>query len=204
MLRGMVFIDHFNFDIAAKNLFKQNNCSSPRLDYEALPRFICNQLPNIDLVKTMLFIAKPDEFLMHEEYIKKAYEWASNLQNKPFFDVIEGRYLSRPTEGRTKDIEDKSSYFKIEKGTDTNLAIHAISKAFFNSYDIGFFVSADTDYINMYSILKSIGKLAVVVSVAGQNIRSIIPYVDKNIILNLDQLMECQRADKPMPANGQT
>jgi len=66
MLRGMVFIDHFNFDIAAKNLFKQNNCSSPRLDYEALPRFICNQLPNIDLVKTMLFIAKPDEFLMHE------------------------------------------------------------------------------------------------------------------------------------------
>lgn len=55
------------------------------------------------------------------------------------------------------EIDKKETYYKVKKGTDINLAVHAISKAFYNSYDIAFFLSADTDYIKVYEILKSIG-----------------------------------------------
>ncbi|MBD5458951.1 MAG: NYN domain-containing protein [Lachnospiraceae bacterium] len=74
-----------------------------------------------------------------------------------------------------------------------NLAVHAISKAFYNSYDIAFFLSADTDYIKVYEILKSIGKITVVVGVKGQNVNNIRPIVDNTIILDEVFFDKCKR-----------
>lgn len=71
------------------------------------------------------------------------------------------------------DINDANTYYKVEKGTDINLAIHAISKAQANSFDVAFIMSADTDYIPLYRQLKTLGKITVVVVVDGQTITKI-------------------------------
>ncbi len=82
------------------------------------------------------------------------------------------------------DITDKSTYYKVEKGTDINLAIHAITKAHNNAYDVAFVLSADTDYISLYRQLKSMGKLVIVAAVRGQTLGKVIPEVDDYIMLD--------------------
>ena len=108
--------------------------------------------------------------------------------------MIEGRYVARPfDEAVPMEIDKRNTYYKVEKGTDINLAVHAISKAFYNSYDIAFFLSADTDYIKVYEILKNIGKITVVVGVKGQSINCIRPVVDNTLILDEDFFEKCRR-----------
>ena len=108
--------------------------------------------------------------------------------------MIEGRYVARPLdENIPMEIDNKGTYYKVEKGTDINLSVHAISKAFYNSYDIAFFLSADTDYIKVYEVLKSIGKITVVVGVKGQNVNNIRPIVDNVLILDEKFFDKCKR-----------
>lgn len=201
MLRGMVFIDHMNFDIALQRLYQMQNMQSPRLDYNKLVREVSRTIPNVDFVKAYLFVPKPDEFLKNDTKIMNYYKWASGMRNAPFIDVIEGRYVSRPVEGKSRDISDSSTYYKVEKGTDVNFAIHALSKAFFNSYDVGFFMSADTDYINVYEMLKRIGKIVVQVSVKGQQSNNMKEHVDKQVILDDMLFQRCLREQCSMGAN---
>ncbi|MDE7045733.1 MAG: NYN domain-containing protein, partial [Acetatifactor sp.] len=118
----------------------------------------------------------------------------TGMKNAPHTDVIEGRYVARPIdETIPMEIDKKNTYYKVEKGTDINLAVHAISKAFYNSYDIAFFLSTDTDYIKVYEILKNIGKIAVVVGVKGQNVNKIRSMVDNTIILDESFFDKCKR-----------
>ena len=72
------------------------------------------------------------------------------------------------------------------KGTDINLAIHALTKAQANSFDVAYIMSADTDYIPIYRQLKTLGKITVVVVVDGQKISKIRPECDNCIFLNDD------------------
>lgn len=193
MLRGMVFMDHLNFDIALKDLYKNQGIQPPKLDYNKLFPNIVSMMSNVDFLKAYIFVPKPDDFLMQDVYLKKYYEWASGLRNSSFTDVIEGRYVSRPVGNQTKDISNSSTYYKVEKGTDINLAIHALSKAFFDSYDVGFFLSADTDYIAIYEMLKRIGRIVIQVSVKGQYSMKIRPYVNKQLILTDELFQKCLR-----------
>ncbi len=194
MLRGMVFIDHMNFDIALQKYYKSLNKPTIKLDYNKLFRNVCAQISNVDFLKGFIFVPKPDEFLMKDKYLENYYNWVTGMKNAPYTDVIEGRYVARPVdENIPMEIDNKSTYYKVEKGTDINLAAHAISKAFYNSYDIAFFLSADTDYIKVYEVLKSIGKITVVVGVKGQNINSIRPMVDNVLILNEEFFDNCKR-----------
>jgi len=91
------------------------------------------------------------------------------------------------------DINDKTTYFKDEKGTDINLAVYALNNAHYNSYDIGFFLTVDTDYISVYTMLKNIGKLTVVVGVKGQVLNKLIPYIDDHKILDENFFNGCLR-----------
>lgn len=194
MLRGMIFVDHMNFDIALQKYYKGLKKHTIKLDYNKLFQNICKEIPNVDFLKGFVFVPKPDDFLMHDKNLEGYYNWVTGMKNAPYTDVIEGRYVARPFDDSTPmDINDKSTYYKVEKGTDINLAVHALSKAFYNSYDIAFFLSADTDYIKVYEILKSIGKLTVVVGVKEQNINSIRPMVDNTIILDEKFFDKCKR-----------
>lgn len=185
MLRGMVFVDHMNFNIALNDYYTSIKQNSPNLDYNKIFPEIVHILPNIDYMKTTIFAPKPDDFLMNDTYLKKYYDWVHGMNNAKYIDVVEGRYIGRPiSETEAMDIADKSTYYKVEKGTDINLAIHAITHAYNNSFDVAFVVSGDTDYISLYKQLKIMGKIVVVVAVKRQNLKTIIPEVDDYIVLD--------------------
>ena len=198
MLRGMVFIDHMNFDIALQTYHKNLGKPTIKLDYNKLFQNICAEIPNVDFLKGFIFVPKPDEFLMKDKNLESYYNWVVGMKNAPYTDVIEGRYVARQiNETIPMEIDKKDTYYKVEKGTDINLAVHAVSKAFYNSYDIAFFLSADTDYIKVYEVLKSIGKLTVVVGVKGQNINGIRPMADSTLILDEKFFEACKREVLP-------
>lgn len=185
MLRGMVFVDHMNFNIAIGDYYASLGQKPPNLDYNTVFKGVVSQVQNTSYTKTMIFAPEPDTFLMDDNYLRGYYKWVQGMKNAKYLDVVEGRYIARPVdESVSMDIYDKSTYYKVEKGTDINLAIHAITKAYNNAYDIAFVVSADTDYISLYRQLKSIGKLVVTVAVNGQRLGKVIPEVDDYIILD--------------------
>lgn len=185
MLRGMVFVDHMNFDIALQNLYLPNE-QAPKLNYNTVFKGVVNKIENIEYLKTFIFIPKPDDFLMNDDKLLNYYKWVSGLSTSKYIDIIEGRYLARPTGTRENmDVNDKTTYYKIEKGTDINLAVHALTKAYNNSYDVAFVFSEDTDYKPVYKQLKNMGKIVVEVIVKGQKISSR-EDVDDFIILDKD------------------
>lgn len=185
MLRGMVFVDHMNFNIAVGDYYSRIGQQTPYLDYNTVFKGIVSLIPNISYTKTTVFAPKPDDFLMSDPYLYNYYRWVQGMKNGKYLDVVEGRYIGRPVDSNIPmNIADRRTYYKVEKGTDINLAIHAVSKAHNNAYDVAFVVSADTDYISLYRQLKDMGKLVVVVVVSGQNIRKVIPEVDDYIFLD--------------------
>lgn len=186
MLSGMVFVDHMNFNIAVSDYYSNKlGQKSPDLDYNTIFQGIVSKVPNVNYTKTFIFAPEPDPFLMVDKKLKGYYKWVQGMKNAKYLDVITGRYIARPVDPSVPmDINDHGTYYKVEKGTDINLAIHAITKAYNNAYDIAFVLSADTDYISLYRQLKNIGKMVVVVAVKGQSLGKIIPEVDDYIMLD--------------------
>lgn len=186
MLRGMVFVDHMNFNIAVNDYYASEfGHRAPNLDYNTVFRGIVRQIPDVSYTKTIIFAPEPDSFLMNDSYLSGYYRWVQGMKNARYIDVVEGRYIGRPVDPNVQmDINDKSTYYKVEKGTDINLAIHALSKAHNNAYDVAFVLSADTDYISLYRQLKTMGKIVVAVAVHGQRLTKVIPEVDDYLILD--------------------
>lgn len=82
------------------------------------------------------------------------------------------------------DINDPSSYNIIEKGTDINLAVHVLTKAFHNAFDTAIIMSADTDYLPIFETLNMMGKSVVIAVVDGQNIGKFKELSDAQIFLD--------------------
>lgn len=196
MLRGMVFVDHMNFDIAIQDLYLPDE-SAPKLDYNTVFKGIVERVAGVEYLKTFIFVPKPDDFLMGDTRLNNYFKWTQGLKSSNYIDVIEGRYIARPT-GKKEDmkIEDKSTFYKVEKGTDINLAVHALTKAHNNSFDVAFVVSGDTDYKPVYEQLKNMGKLVILVLIKGQNISSLRNEVDDFIFLDKDFFSQHIRAEK--------
>ena len=49
MLRGMIFVDHMNFDIALQTYYKSMQLQTPKLDYNLLFRNIVNKIENVEI-----------------------------------------------------------------------------------------------------------------------------------------------------------
>lgn len=180
----MVFVDHMNFDIALRNLYYPDE-RTPKLDYNTLFKDVVRQIPDVDYLKTFIFAPTPDDFLMTDERLSGYYKWVQGFKSAKYIDVIDGRYIARPVDSSIPmNIADHRTYYKVEKGTDINLAVHALTKAHFDAYDVAFVMSADTDYLTVYQQLKNMGKLVVVVIVRGQNIGKLRPEVDDFLILD--------------------
>jgi uncharacterized LabA/DUF88 family protein len=191
----MVFIDHMNFHIALGSLFSPE--TAPRLDYNELPRQIVASINAGELMKTILFIPKPDEFLMQDEGFEKYYLWAAGMRVQRNFDVVEGAHMARPTKPDVPmNIKYNETYYKVEKGTDVNIAIYSLRMAFFNAYDTAVFVSGDTDYLPIYDTLRVMGKLVMLAVVKGQYIGRLIPNVDGFINLDKKFFEKCTLRDK--------
>jgi uncharacterized LabA/DUF88 family protein len=184
-----------NFQIALGSLY--NPESAPRLDYNELPRQIVASVNAGELMKTLLFIPKPDDFLMQDEGLEKYYLWAAGMRVQRNFDVVEGTHTARPTKPDVPmNIKDNETYYKVEKGTDVNIAIYSLRMAFFNAYDTAVFVSGDTDYLPIYETLRVMGKLVMVAVVKGQYIGRLIPFVDGFINLDRSFFERCALKEK--------
>jgi uncharacterized LabA/DUF88 family protein len=191
----MVFIDHMNFQIALGSLFCPEQ--APRLDYNELPRQIVASANAGELMKTILFIPRPDDFLMQDEGHEKYYLWAAGMRVQRNFDVVEGTHMARPCNPDVlMDISDSTTYYKVEKGTDVNIAIYSLRMAFFNAYDTAVFVSGDTDYLPIYDTLRVMGKLVMVAVVKGQYIGRLIPCVDGFVNLDKPFFESCAMKEK--------
>lgn len=196
MLRGMVFVDHMNFDIAVQDLYLPDE-KAPKLDYNTVFKGIVDTVSGVEYLKTFIFVPKPDDFLMADAGLNSYYKWTQGLKSSKYIDIIEGRYIARPT-GKKEDMDvlDKTSYYKVEKGTDINLAVHALTKAHSNSFDVAFILSADTDYKPVYEQLKNMGKIVVLVFVKGQSIGALRNETDDFIMLDKDFFSKHIRTSK--------
>jgi uncharacterized LabA/DUF88 family protein len=202
MHKVMVFIDYENFEIARVGLYRKEHKTTghgqaPWLDLIKLPKELVACISaDYTLIKTFLFAPEPDAFLMAADWRKKKYDFLKGLGNTDFFTMIPGRHVARPIAGNTKGtmrIDDKATYFIDEKGTDINLAVQILTKAYHNAFDTAVIVSEDTDYIPIYDILNTIGKTVVVVGVKGQNLSRFKSHSDKQMVLGLDFLQNCEK-----------
>ena len=197
MRKVMVFIDFENFNIAIMNFYKNKGLSYPKLDYNMVPQQIVDMLPgNNELVKTFLCAPKPDDFLMQDQRKANTYNWINGLKNQKYFTVLEGQHIARPVAGftySTMDINNPSSFYVVEKGTDINLATHLLAKGFLNAYDTAVIVSGDSDYIPVLNILNTIGKVAVIAGVKGQNLTKFRTCSDDIILLDEICFNNCLR-----------
>lgn len=189
-------MDNLNFEIAITEYYKNLNATAPKLDYNKIFKNIVKMRSDISYTKTFIFAPKPDDFLLTDVRNQKYYQWITGLNASKYTDVVEGRYVARPTGNSPMNINDTSTYYKIEKGTDLNLAVHALSKAFSNAYDVAFIMSADTDYISLYKHLKMLGKIVIVVAIQGQSLKFIKPEVDDYIFLDDNFFSSCIRSYK--------
>jgi len=199
MQRAMVFIDYENFEIARQKLYKRENPDNQPtwIDLVEFPKKLIDYIdPNLTLLKTFLFAPKPDDNLMEaQEWRKKTYDFLNGLNNVDRYSMISGRHVARSVndEYSSIDFADNSTYYICEKGTDINIAVETIKKAFFNSYDVAIIVSGDTDYLPVYDTLNSMGKLIVVVVVDGQSTSKVRTHTDRQVTLRLDFLKECEK-----------
>lgn len=200
MLRAMVFIDYENFNISYYGYHKSLNTSVsgysvPRLNYKTFPQELVKHISNnAVLIKTYLFAPKPDSFLMSDSSIKSKYEWLSGLNSFDYFSVIEGSHIARPTnQSVPMNINDKSTYYFVEKGTDVNLAITALNTGFHNGYDMAVIVSGDSDYIPVADILCGIGKTVVFAGVKNQTLSRFRQHSDAQVILDETFFKTCYR-----------
>ncbi len=198
MLRAMVFIDYENFNISYYNYHKLLNASAsgytvPRLNYKTFPQKLVRHISdNAVLVKTYLFAPKPDSFLMTDPARKSKYDWLSGLNSFDYFTVVEGSHIARPTNHSVAmDINNKSTYYVQDKGTDVNLAITALNIGFHNGYDMAIIVGGDTDYIPVADILCGIGKTVVFVGVKNQNLSRFEQHSDAQILLDKSFFSNC-------------
>lgn len=188
MLKAMLFIDYENFSIAKQNYYKNKRIENPKLDFKKLPLAINSQLEQKHvLVKTFLFFPKPDDFLIQNPHKAAVYSWIEKLKNQNYLSIIEGSHIARPTnnnDSSTMNINDPSTYNIIEKGTDVNLTVHVLTKAFHNAFDTAIIMSADTDYLPIVKTLNMMGKSVVMAVIEGQIINKFKELSDAQIFLD--------------------
>ena len=184
MYRGMVFCDHSNFQIAVKQYY---GGGAPKLDYNMLFKNIVHLVPNVDFMRAVLAIPRPDdECLRTDNELSRMYHWESGLSACHRVEIIEGDLrISSKYQNVEIDYNNRDTYIHGEKGVDISLAIKALSMAYSNAYDVAFIMSADSDFNNLYDLLRSLGKIVYVVAVCGQNLSRVRTHIDE--IINLDK-----------------
>lgn len=197
-MKAMVFIDFQNFDINMHDYYKKNpKLVEPKITYPKLVQEISSRvnLKDVHLIKTFLFAYKPCDTLLKIPKYNNYYNWLNGMKNKPFLEVIEGSQVIRQmNKSIPLDVNDASTYITEEKGTDINVAINMISKAYTNAYDIAILVSGDTDYVPVVNQLHNIGKIVILATLPHQNITKYKGLYDQHIKIT-DQLLQNCVAD---------
>lgn len=67
-----------------------------------------------------------------------------------------------------------------------------LTKAFHDAYDVAVVISGDTDYLPVYDVLNTIGKLVIVVGIKGQNLSKLKTHTDYQLLLDYGFLKACE------------
>lgn len=202
MLKTMIFMDYENFDINFSSYYRGKGLTIPHLNYNMFPKKLIELLnQDLTLVKTFMFVPKPDDFLMQDSYYKNKYEWLDSIRTINNLTIIEGSHIARPAPKLKKEqmvLEDRNTYYVTEKGTDVNLTTHLLTKGFMNAYDVAVIISGDTDYIPVIEILNTLGKLTIIIGVEGQNLFKFKKVADRQFILK-DSFFRTCMLSQPEP-----
>ena len=193
-MKVMVFIDLHNFRINLQNLYSGWGQDAPRLDYLKLSSEIVKKIsiPNATLVKTYIFASKPEEKLLDLPNYASFYNWLKGIKNAPYLEVIEGSQVARRTNKEVEiDIHNQTTFTTVEKGTDVNIAVNMISKAYTNAYDVAVLISGDTDYVPVIQQLNNIGKVVVLATLRNQNVNKYKGLYDQHINIHERLLDRC-------------
>lgn len=194
-MKVMIFIDFQNFDINMHEYYKKNpKLTEPKITYPKLAKELSNKihLQDIHLIKTFLFAYKPCDDLMKLPQYGNFYNWLNGMKNKPYIEVIEGSQVIRQINKAVPiNIADSSTYITEEKGTDINIAVNMISKAYTNAYDVAVLVSGDTDYVPVVNQLHNIGKIVVLATLPHQNVKKYNGLYDQHIKIKDQILQQC-------------
>lgn len=195
-MKAMTFIDFQNFHINFQEYYKKNpSLKIPKITYPKLSENLFNNVKlhnNATLVKTYLFAYKPCDELMEIDHYKSFYKWISGLKNRPYMEVIEGRQEIRAVNKSVKiDLKNANTFTTEEKGTDINIAVQMLSKAYTNAYDIAILVSGDTDYIPVVEQLHNLGKIVVLATLPHQNVNKYNGLYDQHIKISDKILQKC-------------
>lgn len=192
MQKTMTFIDYQNFNINMKNYYNEINEEFQNINYSLLAKEICTKIPiSSEIIKTYLFAYRPCDKLLELDNYKKYYNWLCSIKNSPYFEVIEGIQEIRYYKDKIFDINKSDTYTTEEKGTDINIAVHMLSKAYQNSYDIAVLISGDTDYVPVVEVLHQIGKIVVLATFPKQNISKYKNLYDQHISIDKRILQNC-------------
>lgn len=194
-MKAMLFIDFQNFDINMHDFYRKNpGLTEPKITYPKLAKELCSKvnLDDVNLIKTFLFAYKPCNELMQLPKYSNFYNWLNGMKNKPYMEVIEGNQVVRQVNKSIPiNIADTSTYITEEKGTDINIAVNMISKAYTNAYDIAILVSGDTDYVPVVNQLHNIGKIVILATLPQQNITKYNGLYDQHIKITDQILQNC-------------
>jgi uncharacterized LabA/DUF88 family protein len=128
----------------------------------------------IDFSKFQEHFITPNTQIFSKTYIyggKSLGKMLDKLASYPRIDIIRGEV----------GIDD------TEKGTDVNLAVGMLTKAFHNTYDVGILLSGDRDYIKLIRQLRRMGKIIIIAVPDGKPLadaQKLINAADGHIVLN--------------------
>ena len=196
MMKTMVFVDFQNFSINMNKYYTTEKLEKPLIEYSKLSRMLVKkvELDNAELMKTFVFGYKPVQELLQLPQYYKTYQWLTNLNKAPYIEVIEGEQVIRKRNKNTEiNINDPSTYITEEKGTDINIAVNMISKAYTNAYDIAILVSGDTDYVPVIKQLHNLGKIVILATLPNQNISKYKGLYDQQIVISDELLQQCKK-----------
>lgn len=146
--RSAIYIDGSNFYHSSRKYFDQ------KVDIEKF----CNELTEDSyLVKINYYDAPLDQTEEPEKY-KGQQRFFSVLRDIPDLNLILGRLENREADG----VE-----YKVEKGTDVNIAIDLVMDAKNNVYDKAYLVSNDGDFSPAVKSAKDLGGKVIYVCVGN-------------------------------------
>lgn len=154
-LRGMVFIDGRNFESAVNKLY---SCPT-NISYEKLTKFL--ETEGDCIVQRTYYYTAQGNCKSDPAKFNNTQKFVNALNGKTNFIAKTGR-LSKV--GEDKDGND----ILVEKETDVNIAVDMVSLAYNNAYDVAILCSADTDYIPVMNLVRSMGKRVIVSSIENQ------------------------------------
>lgn len=193
--RVIVFIDFENFRINSDHFFRDRGLVMPDLDWNLVPQAMVDMLPGDNsLMKTYLCAPKPDEFLMQDERYAQRWAWLESLGQLKRIKLVAGKHSARPAPGRVMDINDKTSYYVVEKGSDINIGVEAVSKGYANAFDIAIIVSGDGDLAPVLDVLNAQGKVCVVAGFNGSIAKGMWSRADEQLILDVAYFNRCRRS----------